>query len=41
MYKRQTVGVGENVIEASWEALVEAFLYGLVKGYGSTAPHAL
>lgn len=36
-----TVGVGENVIEASWEALVEAFLYGLVKGYGSTAPHAL
>ncbi|MBE6477066.1 MAG: citramalate synthase [Propionibacteriaceae bacterium] len=29
-----TVGVGENVIEASWEALAEAFLYGLVKGHG-------
>lgn len=29
-----TVGVGENVVEASWEALAEAFLYGLVKGYG-------
>lgn len=25
-----TVGVGENVIEASWEALSEAYLYGLV-----------
>jgi 2-isopropylmalate synthase len=25
-----TVGVGENVIEASWEALGDAYLYGLV-----------
>lgn len=30
-----TVGVGENVIEASWEALTEAYLYGLVKNYGA------
>lgn len=28
-----TVGVGTNIIEASWEALSEAYLYGLVKGY--------
>lgn len=26
-----TVGVGENVIEASWEALSDAYLYGLIK----------
>ncbi len=26
-----TVGVGTNVIEASWEALTDAYLYGLVK----------
>lgn len=26
-----TVGVGTNVIEASWEALSDAYLYGLVK----------
>ncbi len=25
-----TVGVSENIIEASWEALVEAYLYGLL-----------
>ncbi|MBA3528981.1 MAG: citramalate synthase, partial [Propionibacteriaceae bacterium] len=25
-----TVGVGQNIIEASWEALSEAYLYGLV-----------
>jgi 2-isopropylmalate synthase len=25
-----TVGVGQNVIEASWEALYEAYLYGLI-----------
>ena len=30
-----TVGVGTNVIEASWEALSDAYLYGLVKGYGA------
>jgi len=28
-----TVGVGTNVVEASWEALQDAYLYGLVKGY--------
>ncbi|MFF8384741.1 citramalate synthase [Streptomyces kanasensis] len=26
-----TVGVGENVIEASWQALVDAYTYGLLK----------
>jgi len=30
-----TVGVGTNVIEASWEALADAYLFGLVKGYGA------
>jgi 2-isopropylmalate synthase len=25
-----TVGVGQNIIEASWEALSEAYLYGLL-----------
>lgn len=29
-----TVGVGTNVIEASWEALSDAYLYGLVREYG-------
>ena len=29
-----TVGVGTNVIDASWEALSDAYLYGLVKGFG-------
>lgn len=28
-----TVGVGTNVIEASWEALLESFMFGLIKGY--------
>jgi 2-isopropylmalate synthase len=28
-----TVGVGTNVIEASWEALAESYLFGLVKGF--------
>lgn len=32
-----TVGVGTNVIEASWEALSDAYLFGLVKGYGDDA----
>ncbi len=32
-----TVGVGTNVIEASWEALSDGYLYGLVKGYGRIA----
>ncbi|WP_341728439.1 citramalate synthase [Brooklawnia sp.] len=30
-----TVGVGTNVIEASWEALAEAYAYGLIRGFGS------
>ena len=25
-----TVGVGQNIIEASWEALSDAYLYGLI-----------
>jgi 2-isopropylmalate synthase len=28
----QTVGVNQNIIEASWEALVDAISYGLLKG---------
>lgn len=28
-----TVGLGTNVVEASWEALSDAYLFGLVKGY--------
>ncbi|MDR2619727.1 MAG: citramalate synthase [Propionibacteriaceae bacterium] len=28
-----TVGVGTNVIEASWEALSDSYLYGLLKGF--------
>lgn len=28
-----TVGLGTNVVEASWEALADAYLYGLVKHY--------
>ena len=27
----RTVGVGPNVIEASWEALTDAMFYGLLK----------
>ena len=27
----QTVGVGPNVIEASWEAIYDAYTYGLHK----------
>lgn len=27
----QTVGVGPNIIEASWEAIVDAYTYGLYK----------
>jgi 2-isopropylmalate synthase len=25
-----TVGVGQNIVEASWEALSDAYLYGLI-----------
>ncbi|HET9872538.1 MAG TPA: citramalate synthase [Propionibacteriaceae bacterium] len=34
-----TVGVGQNIIEASWEALSEAYLYGLIHT-GSPVPPA-
>ena len=27
----RTVGVGPNIIEASWEALTDALFYGLLK----------
>jgi 2-isopropylmalate synthase len=27
-----TVGVNANIIEASWDALVDAIAYGLMKG---------
>ncbi len=30
-----TVGVGANIIEASWEALSDAYLFGLMKGFGT------
>jgi 2-isopropylmalate synthase len=33
-----TIGVSENVIEASWQALVDSLVYGLLKG--SDASHA-
>ncbi len=31
-----TVGVGQNIVEASWEALSEAYLYGLIHADGTT-----
>jgi len=34
----RTVGVGPNMIEASWEALTDALLYGLLKGGVTPAP---
>ena len=27
----RTVGVGPNIIEAAWEALIDALFYGLLK----------
>jgi len=33
-----TVGVGQNIIEASWEALSEAYLFGLVHSDLTTPP---
>ncbi len=33
-----TVGVGQNIIEASWEALCDAYIYGLVHAPGP-GPH--
>ena len=33
-----TVGVSENIIEASWEALVDSIDYGLSQGDAGRAP---
>ena len=33
-----TVGVGQNIIEASWEALSEAYVYGLLHAEAAPAP---
>lgn len=33
-----TVGVGQNIIEASWEALCEAYVYGLIHADHAVAP---
>ncbi len=33
-----TVGVGQNIIEASWEALNDAYLYGLIHSATSVQP---
>ena len=33
-----TVGVGSNVIEASWEALVDGLTFGLRRHVGETTP---
>jgi 2-isopropylmalate synthase len=36
-----TVGVGQNIIEASWEALCDAYLYGLIHADDEvSAPHS-
>ncbi len=32
-----TVGVGQNIVEASWEALSDAYLYGLIHAHGPGA----
>jgi len=31
----ETVGVGENIVEASWEALVDSITYGLVRHHSN------
>jgi 2-isopropylmalate synthase len=33
-----TVGVGQNIVEASWEALSDAYLYGLIHGVAPPVP---
>ena len=35
-----TIGVSENIIEASWQALVDAVVFGLVRAAGVTASSA-
>jgi 2-isopropylmalate synthase len=32
-----TVGVGQNIVEASWEALSDAYLYGLIRAEDGVA----
>jgi 2-isopropylmalate synthase len=32
-----TVGVGQNIVEASWEALSDAYLYGLIRAEDDVA----
>ena len=32
-----TVGVGQNIIEASWEALCDAYIYGLLHSADPTS----
>jgi 2-isopropylmalate synthase len=34
-----TVGVGQNIIEASWEALCDAYIYGLIHADDSVVPN--
>ena len=34
-----TVGVGQNIIEASWEALSDAYIYGLIHARTGRGPH--
>jgi 2-isopropylmalate synthase len=36
-----TVGVGQNIVEASWEALTEAYLYGLIHATSPAQPPAV
>ena len=33
-----TVGVGQNIVEASWEALSDAYLYGLIHADDAVTP---
>jgi 2-isopropylmalate synthase len=33
-----TVGVGQNIIEASWEALCDAYLFGLIHADDAMVP---
>jgi len=35
-----TVGVGQNIVEASWEALSDAYLYGLIHAEHAVEPIA-
>jgi 2-isopropylmalate synthase len=35
-----SIGVSENVIESSWEALVDSLEYGMIRGRSSDRPAA-